>query len=141
MMNKTVTLAVAAAALFAAPAIALAQTSTQSPSTSTAPPAASSTQQKTMGDLKGLSVYSSDNQEIGTVASVQEGAGNQPQSIHVKTGGFLGIGQRTVDIPSAKFQKVGNRVNLTMTADEVKALPAASASQNGSSSPSGSMKK
>jgi sporulation protein YlmC with PRC-barrel domain len=77
----------------------------------------------------GLSVYGSDDQEIGEVAEVQMGSDGQPQSLTVKTGQALGLGERTVEIESDKFQKSGNRIILQMTSDEVKELPSTSQSK------------
>ena len=82
-------------------------------------------------DWKGLSVYGSDGQEVGEVSDVRMGSDGKLQALMVKTGQELGIGERTVEIKIDKskpgnFQKIGNRVNLQMTADEVKQLPDAS---------------
>lgn len=79
-------------------------------------------------EWKGLSVYGSDDQEIGEVASVQMGPDGTAQSLMVRTGQDLGLGERIVEIESGDFQKSGNRITLQMTSDEVKEMPGASGS-------------
>lgn len=102
-----------------------AQTGTRSEQTGTG-----QTGQMQASEFKGLSVYGSDNQQIGEVAEARMGPDGKVQSLMIKTGQALGLGERTVQIESNKFQKSGDRINLQMTSDEVKNLPSASGGQS-----------
>ena len=73
--------------------------------------------------LIGLSVFSSDGSKMGTVQSVATAPDGKATAIHLKTGGFLGIGGKLVVIPDTKFTKTGDRIQLSMTSDEVSKLP------------------
>src|SRR5262245_60212432 len=73
-------------------------------------------------DMVGLSAKSSDGTNLGTVHSVATGPGGKV-SIGVKVGGFLGFGGHMVAIPDDKFNRIGDTVQVNMSADEVKKLP------------------
>ncbi len=73
--------------------------------------------------LIGLAVFSADGSKLGTVQSVATNPDGKATAIHLKSGGFLGIGGKLVAIPDGKFTKTGDRVQLSMTADEVSKLP------------------
>jgi PRC-barrel domain len=73
--------------------------------------------------LVGLSAKSSDGHNLGTIQSVKGPGGKT--GIGVKVGGFLGIGGHIVEIPDGKFNRVGDTVQVNMTADEVNKLPKA----------------
>jgi hypothetical protein len=75
------------------------------------------------GDLAGLSAKSSDGHNLGTVQILTEGGGKT--NIGVKVGGFLGFGGHVVEIPNGKFNRIGDTVQVNMTADEVNKLPKA----------------
>jgi hypothetical protein len=75
------------------------------------------------GKLVGLSAKSSDDHNLGTVHSVMEGNGKS--TIGVKVGGFLGFGGHLVALPDGKFNRVGDTVQVNMTADEIQKLPQA----------------
>jgi sporulation protein YlmC with PRC-barrel domain len=125
MWKYLMALGALAFALSAAPAIAQ-QTPTEEP------PAASESvpqpdQSAPLGDLTGLEVYSSDGQKIGTVAKSEANAQGEVESIQVDIGGFLGIGQKTVEIGADQFTQVGDRVELTLSADAAAELPEAMA--------------
>lgn len=143
---KLVRLAAAAAVMAGAPLLASAQT--PPPPTPSQPPAAtkpdaapmpqtgpaqrppttpgdkSATSPAKVNPLVGLTVFSSDGTKLGTVHSVNaEPGGGKVKAIHVKSGGFLGIGGKLVAIPEGKFTRAGENVQLGMTADEVSKLP------------------
>ena len=87
------------------------------PSEKAAPPAAAD-------QLVGLTAKSSDGTNLGTVqAAIMEPNGKT--AIGVKVGGFLGFGGHIVAIPNGKFDRVGDTVQINMTADEVNKLPKA----------------
>jgi sporulation protein YlmC with PRC-barrel domain len=72
--------------------------------------------------LVGLAVKSSDGTNFGTVQRVvTESAGKT--AIGIKVGGFLGFGGHMVAIPDGKFNRVGDTVQVNMTADEINKLP------------------
>jgi sporulation protein YlmC with PRC-barrel domain len=73
--------------------------------------------------LIGLAVFSSDGSRLGTVQSVSAEPGGKVTAIHIKTGGFLGFGGKTVAIPEGKFTRAGDNVQLGMTSEEVSKLP------------------
>jgi sporulation protein YlmC with PRC-barrel domain len=71
----------------------------------------------------GLTVFGSDGQKIGEVKEVKAAADGKVEEIHVKTGGLLGFGGKTVAIPAGKFNKSGQNVQLALTSDDVSKLP------------------
>ena len=76
------------------------------------------------GNLVGLAVKSSDGTNLGTVRSVMTEPGGTT-AIEIKVGGFLGFGGHMVAIPDGRFNRVGDTVQVNMTADEVNKLPQA----------------
>jgi hypothetical protein len=139
---RPVLLLATAAALCGAPLLS-ASAQTAPPPSPTAPPASrpdpapmppaakpaprpddkSATNPAKVNPLLGLSVFSSDGTKMGTVQSVSAGPDGKATAIHIKTGGFLGIGGKLVAIPEGKFTKTGERIQLSMTSDEVSKLP------------------
>jgi sporulation protein YlmC with PRC-barrel domain len=116
---------------------------TQSPPSSISPPAATkpessvppttspttpaerkATAPAAAGSLVGLAVKSLDGTNLGTVQSVMTEPGGKT-AIGIKVGGFLGFGGHMVAIPDGKFNRVGDTVQVNMTADEVNKLPKA----------------
>lgn len=73
-------------------------------------------------DLVGLTAKSSDGTNLGAVHSVVTGPGSKV-TIGVKVGGFLGFGAHMVAIPDDKFNRIGDAVQVNMTADEINKLP------------------
>ncbi len=73
--------------------------------------------------LVGLAVFGSDGQKVGAVHDVKLETDGKVAEIHVRTGGFLGMGGRTVAVPSAKFTRAGTNVQLSMTSEDVTKLP------------------
>ena len=74
------------------------------------------------GELVGLTAKSSDGRNLGTVQTVMMEPSGKISAIGVKVGGFLGFGGHTVAIPNGKFNRVGDTVQINMTADEVNKL-------------------
>ena len=70
----------------------------------------------------GLTAKSSDGTNLGAVHSVVTGPGSKV-TIGVKVGGFLGFGAHMVAIPDDKFNRIGDTVQVNMTADEINKLP------------------
>ncbi len=67
----------------------------------------------------GLPVFSSDGQRLGQVTEVGELPGGH-QAIRAEMGEFLGIGSTHVVVASDMFQKKADRIELAMTAAEVR---------------------
>src|SRR5262245_12179182 len=68
--------------------------------------------------LVGLPVYSSDGQKLGQITEVGLSRG-QP-AVRADIGGFLGLGSTPVVIPAKMYERKGDRVEILMSADEVK---------------------
>jgi len=68
--------------------------------------------------LVGLPVYSSDGQKLGEVTAAVTAAGKT--AVRVEMGAFLGLGPSQVLVDDGVHQRKGDRVELTMTAAEVK---------------------
>jgi hypothetical protein len=74
-------------------------------------------------NLVGLDVFSSDGTRVGEVRAVSTSAGGDVVALHVRTGGFLGFGGRTVVIPHGHFTRTGRSVRLSLDSAQLGALP------------------
>ena len=72
--------------------------------------------------LVGLPIYSSDDQKVGQVKSVDAGA-NGTITLEAEIEGFLGLGSSSVRLTSDQFQQKGDRIVLSKTAGEVRGVP------------------
>jgi PRC-barrel domain len=54
---------------------------------------------------------------------VKSGSDGKLREIHVKTGGFLGFGGKTVAIPAGKISQKGEQVEVAMSTEEIGKLP------------------
>ena len=68
--------------------------------------------------MVGLAVYSSDGQKLGHVAEVGTSAGSP--AIRAEMGEFLGLGATSVVIHADSFERKGDRIEVAMTAAEIK---------------------
>jgi PRC-barrel domain len=100
--------------LFAAGVIAVAFAATSPVMAQPAPPPSESAE----AALVGLAVYSSDGQRLGKVTHARL-AGNQPV-VRAEFGNFLGIEPIAVIIPAGLFVQKADRIEMRMTAAEVK---------------------
>jgi hypothetical protein len=100
-------------ALLVAGALALAGTTTSALAQEKQPPAA-----QPEVTLVGLPVYSSDGHKLGAVTEV--GVSGTQRALRAEIGGFLGLGSSPVVIPANMFEHKGDRIEVLMTADEVK---------------------
>ncbi len=66
----------------------------------------------------GLPIYTSDGEHLGEVVQVISFA-DKP-ALRAEIGSFLGIGTTTAVIPANMFQRKPDRIELTMTASEVR---------------------
>jgi hypothetical protein len=99
--------------LLIASALVLASTTTSVVAQEKQPPAA-----QAEAALVGLPVYSSDGQKLGEIIEVGSSRG-QP-AVRAEIGEFMGLGSTPVVIPANIFERKGDRVEIRMTADEVK---------------------
>ena len=126
----------AGAALVLGGGLALAQTTPTAPQSS--PPAATkpsettTTKQNeskvTLTEAQAKSwidrpVFTSDGKEIGEVAAFKRAADNTVLELHADIGGILGLGETRVSVTPAQFKLQTDRVDLTLTENQVKALP------------------
>lgn len=74
--------------------------------------------------LVGLEAFSADGQNMGKVTHAVVDTDGKATAIHIKVGGLLGFGGKTVAIPAGKFALSGKNVRLGMTADDINKLPA-----------------
>ena len=103
MLKLAVAAAVIAAALTATPTLAQ----------QAKPPVV-----ETEHELVGLAVYSSDGEKLGQVTQVGT-AGGQP-AVRAELGGFLDVAPSAVVIPATMFAQKPDRIEVSMTAVEVK---------------------
>ena len=68
-------------------------------------------------------VYSSDNKNLGEVASFTRDSSGKVSEMQADIGGFLGIGETRVRVMPAQFKVDGDHIVLNMTADQAKSLP------------------
>jgi len=73
---------------------------------------------ETEHELVGLAVYSSDGEKLGQVTQVGT-AGGQP-AVRAELGGFLDVAPSAVVIPATMFAQKPDRIEVSMTAVEVK---------------------
>ena len=66
----------------------------------------------------GLPIYTSDGEHLGEVIQVIS-YGDKP-ALRAEIGSFLGLGVTTAVIPANMFNRNGDRIELTMTASEVR---------------------
>ena len=76
-------------------------------------------------ELVGLKAKTSDGTNLGLVYAVAAESAGKVTAIGVKVGGFLGFGGHLVVIPDGRFNRVGDTLEINMTADEVYKLPKA----------------
>ena len=69
-------------------------------------------------EVIGLAVYSSDGEKLGQVTHVGTAAG-QP-AVRAELGGFLDVAPSAVVIPATMFEQKPDRIQVSMTAAEVK---------------------
>jgi hypothetical protein len=71
-----------------------------------------------------MSVFSSDNKDLGRIVDVVKGPDNKIQSIQVDIGRLLGIGTKVVAITADKIEQLP-RIKLMLSDAEVRSLPEA----------------
>jgi ribosomal 30S subunit maturation factor RimM len=69
-------------------------------------------------ELVGLPLYSADGERLGEITQV--GMHGEHKAVQAEIGGFLAMGPKTVIIPLVALEQKADRVELGMTAAEVK---------------------
>jgi hypothetical protein len=72
----------------------------------------------------GMSVYSSDNKNIGQVVEIVRGPDDKVQSIQVDIGRVLGLGTKVVTITAEKLERLPG-IKVLLSDAEVRSLPEA----------------
>jgi hypothetical protein len=72
--------------------------------------------------LTGMSVFSSDNKNLGQVVQVIKGPDDKMQSIQVDVGRVLGLGTKVIAIPADKLERLPG-IKLLLSETEVRSLP------------------
>ncbi len=91
--------------------------------TSAAQPMATKLTSEQATAWKDKPVYSSDNKKIGEVKSFERAADGAIIDLLADIGGFIGIGETRIRLTPPQFSLLTDRVVLTLTADQAKALP------------------
>ena len=68
-------------------------------------------------------VYSSDGKKVGDVAKILRDSSGMVTELQADIGGFLGIGETRVRLMPNQFTLAGDRVALSLNAEQVKTLP------------------
>jgi hypothetical protein len=76
-------------------------------------------------NLKGVTVFSSDDNEVGRVVEAVRGPDGKIQSVQIQIGRLLGLGDKVVAISADRLQELGDRIKLTLGADQLRSLPEA----------------
>jgi hypothetical protein len=76
--------------------------------------------------LRGLSVLSSDDEDVGRVVEVVRDGNGTVQALQIDIGRFLGVGGRTITIDANSFDQLADKIKLRLTAEAVRAAPDAS---------------
>ena len=68
-------------------------------------------------------IYSADGKKVGDVARIIRDSSGMVTELQADVGGFLGIGETRVRLMPNQFSLSGDRVALSLNADQVKMLP------------------
>jgi hypothetical protein len=109
------------------PAMSPKDPAVKSPS-ATATPSMSNNGMMTLTDAQAKAwinkaVYSSDGKNLGEVAAFARDASGKVTEMHADIGGFLGLGETRVRLMPSQFKMDNDRVTLTLTGEQAKALP------------------
>ena len=132
-MNKLLGATALAIVLGATAAVAQSTSPTSPPADKMSPPAASTTtvtkdglvltEAQANAWIK-KAIYSSDGKNVGEVTALKRDASGKVAELQAGIGGFIGIGETQVRVMPAQFKLQNDRVVLSLTAEQVKALPA-----------------
>jgi PRC-barrel domain len=68
-------------------------------------------------------IFSSDGKNVGEVTALKRDASGKVAELQAGIGGFLGMGETQVRLMPEQFKLENDRVVLSLTAEQVKALP------------------
>ena len=85
-------------------------------------PAQAMTPEQMVEELIGAPVYASDGHEVGEVVDVSMSGGGEVDAIRIKTGTFLGLGERLLVLSKGNFMVLRGAVVLDVPAEAVEAL-------------------
>ena len=68
-------------------------------------------------------IYTSDGKNVGEVAALLRDPSGNVTELHAAVGGMLGIGETRVRIMPTQFQLGTDRVTVSLTEAQIKALP------------------
>jgi PRC-barrel domain len=131
-MNKSLSATALAVLLGASAAVAQTTSPASPPAEKMSPPAASTTTVTKEGLVLTepqanawikKAVYSSDGKNVGEVTALKRDASGKIAELQAGIGGFIGIGETQVRLMPAQFNLENDRVVLSLTAEQVKALP------------------
>jgi len=81
---------------------------------------------RNLATVRGLPVYSSDNEDVGRVVEVVRDGNDKVQALQIDIGRFLGVGGRTITIDANSFEQLADMIRLRLTAEAVRSAPDAS---------------
>jgi PRC-barrel domain protein len=76
-----------------------------------------------LATVRGLPVYSSDNEDVGRVVEVVRDGNDKVQALQIDIGRFLGVGGRTITIDANSFEQLADMIRLRLTAEAVRSAP------------------
>jgi sporulation protein YlmC with PRC-barrel domain len=74
-------------------------------------------------ELIGAPVFAADGVQIGEVADIAYDEEDQPKRIRMTSGSVLGLGSRTIEIPSGLFTVLRGAVVVDLPAEAIETLP------------------
>jgi sporulation protein YlmC with PRC-barrel domain len=80
------------------------------------------TREQMAEELIGAPVYASDGHEVGQVVDVSTSGDGEVDAVRIKTGTFLGLGERVLVLPKGNFIALRGTVILDVPAEAVEAL-------------------
>lgn len=94
----------------------------QNPGAAAKPDAAAPDGAKKTADIVGLQVIDSAGQVVGSVSKVEKLPSGEIRNVEISTGGFLGIGAKTLRVPGDKVQRSGEQVVLNLPPEQIKTM-------------------
>lgn len=78
-----------------------------------------------LSNLTGVTVFSSDDEDVGRIVEAVRGPDGKIQSVQIQISRFLGLGDKVISINADKLQELGDRIKLKLGADQLRLLPEA----------------
>ncbi len=93
-----------------------------------AQPAPQQSAQNAVANMKrdafiGKYLYDKNGDSVAQIEDVKTSPDGKIQAAELDVGGFLGIGSRRISVPVDQLQMKGDRIELTMTAEQIRNLP------------------